>query len=132
MWPLDVRAATERVVAGVGEQVVLLKNTEGCAQETQIHGYVAVAVVCHMEAEGGVEEHTHKPSAGAAEGLEEVHIVAAVDLVVIGKRAAWVVDAAEKTVAAAIEVSAVQDAVAAHTDTNNSADEADCLVQGLV
>jgi len=67
MWPLDVKAA-ERVVAGVGEQVVVLKNAEGCAQETHIHGYVAVAVVCGMEAEGGVEEHTHKPSAGAAEG----------------------------------------------------------------
>lgn len=107
MWPLDVRAAgaaTKQVVAGVGEQVVVLKNTEGCAQETYIHGYVAVAVVCGMEAEGGVEEHTHKPSADAAEGLEEVHIVAAVELVVIGKRAAWVVDAAEKIVAVATEV----------------------------
>jgi hypothetical protein len=133
MWPLDVRAATKRVVAGVGEQVVVLKNAdEGCAQETHIHGYVAVAVVCGMEAEDGVEEHTHKPSAGAAEGLEEVHIVAAADLAVIGKRAAWEVDAAEKTVAVAAEALLVQDAVAAHTDTNNSADEADCPVQGLV
>lgn len=61
-----------------------------------------------------------------------MHIVAAVDSVVIGKKAAWVVDAVEKIVAVAAEVLLVQDAVAAHTDTNNSVDEADCLVQGLV
>ncbi len=131
MWPVDVGAATEQVVAGVGEQVVVLKNTQGCTQETHIHGHVVV-VVCGMEAEHGVEEHTHKPSAGAAGGLEEVHIVAAVDLVVIGKRVAWAVDAAEKIVAVATKVLVVQDAVAAHTDTNDSAEEADCLLQGLV